>query len=311
MGLIAYCRGRLICLSVLIIVSSTEGSAQQLTSVSNSERAVAPELRLNGCPVFAIDAAELPAQETGLLAKMSLKPGDELAGQQLLAQIDDSSTQMEKSVAAVEARLARELADDQTDILFAAAVLEEAKIALKSYEEIERRGSASSAEIRNKQLAVEQAELKLQHAKLAQKQLLVRAELALKGMESAEQRLKKFRILTPFSGTITSVSKREGEWVQVGQSVASIVRLEELRVDAFVSIQNYHPSGLVGRSVWVDMPLELGHANDIRFAGKITHFDPDVTSAGQVRIHATVQNARKNGHWQLLPGMQVSMQVLP
>jgi multidrug efflux pump subunit AcrA (membrane-fusion protein) len=282
-------------------------TGQVFTSATATQK---PTNVLSNCPVFAIDAIELPAQETGVLTSFDLAAGDEVQAKQTIAKIDSTDVLMEEAVAMSNAVLAKELANDTTDEAFAESVLREAKIALENYKEIDRRGAASDTELRTKQLAVEQAELKLQHAKLARKQLMVKADLSYKSLDAIRQRLKKFDLIVPFDGQLTKISKRAGEWVQAGESITSLVRLNELRVDAFVPIAGQHPSTLIGRNVWISLPNLDNKDQTNRFNGQITHFDPEVTSTGTVRIHATVRNTKTDNYWQLLPGMLVNMQIL-
>ncbi len=280
--------------------------AQTLTSVAKQDRSWN---KIDGCPVFAIDAIELPAQETGVLAEFDLQPGSEVKKGQSIAKIDASVVLMEEGVAMSNAALAREVANDTTDEGFAEAVLKEANIALENSKELDRTGAGSKQELRSKQLAVEQANLKLQQTKLARKQLLAKADLAFKSLDAIRQRLKKFEVIAPFEGQLTKINKRAGEWVQIGDSVAQLVRLSELRVDAFVPMQGQHPSKLIGRHVWVNLPgVETNTVR--RFGGVVTHFDPEVTSAGTVRIHATVQNQKHEEYWLLMPGMLVSLEIV-
>ena len=287
-------------------------SATQKSPSDNSVRSTVTNL--SGCPVFAIDQINLPAQETGVLTSMPIGAGQDIIKNTLIATLDNEAVLMEQSVGQLQLRIARELAQDPTDVLFAAAVVQEAKINLETTKELLTRFAATEAEIRAKQLGVEQAELKLQQARMTQKQLGAKADLAAKTLAAMTQRLDRFTIKAPFDATVQSIDKRTGEWVQAGTSVVTLVRLDELRVDAFVSFQEQSPSQLVGRSVWVEMPIAadcdaaLGNQPE-RLAGKITHYDPAVTGTGSIRIHATIQNTRRNGHWQLLPGMLVQMQI--
>lgn len=295
------------CAFLLCFALSSQVRGQVLTSASAPQKT---SNTLTNCPVFAIDAIELPAQETGVLAEFSLAAGAEVQAKQTIAKIDATTVLMEEAVAMSNAVLAKELANDTTDEAFAESVLREAKIALENYQEIDRRGAASATELRGKQLAVEQAELKLQHAKLARKQLLVKSDLSFKSLDAIRQRLKKFEVIVPFDGQLTKVNKRAGEWVQAGDSITSLVRLNELRVDSFVPIAGEHPSSLIGRNVWVSLPNLDAKDQTNRFSGQITHFDPEVTSTGTVRIHATIRNVKRDRYWLLLPGMLVNMQIL-
>ena len=266
---------------------------------------------LENCAVFAIDSIQLPAQETGLIRELPHAAGGEVRSGELVAAVDDAAVKMEEAIALLQSQVAAELAADPTDELFAEAVLKEAELGLESYREIQRRGSATDAELRGKQLAVEQAKLKLQHARHGRRSLEAESKLAQRRLEAVRQRLDRFRISAPFDGVLATIDRRPGEWVQAGQPLATLTRLSELRVDAYVLIADLPPAAYVGRSVWVELPQSSGERQPTRLGGRVTHYDPEATAAGTVRLHATVQNVRRNGQWLLLPGMLVRMQVLP
>jgi multidrug efflux pump subunit AcrA (membrane-fusion protein) len=261
------------------------------------------------CPVFVIDSLDIPAQENGMIAKLETQVNQDVEAEQLLGTLDPSAALLEESLASKQAQVASAAAMDDSDLKFAQLLVEEATIALDSYEQINSRGSATDAEMRSKRLSVTQAELKVQHARLTTDQLKLKARLAQASVVAATERVHRLKFIAPFSGSISEVFRHQGEWVQAGQPVVRLIRLDELRVDVYIPIQSVDVASLVNAPVLVT--ARRSGMDSATFSGRVTHYDPSVSSTGDVRIHATIQNQRVNGHWLLLPGMTASMKIQP
>lgn len=266
-------------------------------------------LVLNGCPVFAIDALDLPAKETGVLLEVHCELNSKVKKGDVLARLDDQAAQLEKAIAGLQAQVAVSEANDTSDVRFSEALVEEARIGLEKYEEMKSRGSASDTELRQKQLGVSQAELKLLNAKQAVEQRKLRAKIAQSSLLVAEDKIGKLRLAAPYDGTITEIYKKAGEWVQAGQPICKVVRLDELRVDCHVKIDQINPEELVGMPVMAT--ASRAGFEPLVFSGVLTSFDPEVSSLGTLKAHATIQNQPSGDHWKLVPGMTVSLQLHP
>ncbi len=266
-------------------------------------------LEYENCPVFVIDSLEIPAQENGMIAKLDLQVNQDVEANQLLGNLDQSAALLEESLTSKQAQVAIAAAMDDSDLKFAQLLVEEASIALSSYEQINSRGSATDAEMRSKRLSVTQAELKVQHARQTTDQLKLKARLAQASVVAASERLNRLKLVAPFSGTINEVFHHQGEWVQMGQPIVRLIRLDELRVDVYVPIQSIEVASLVNASVVIT--ARRAGMESKQFSGRVTHYDPAVSSTGDVRIHASIQNQRVNGHWLLLPGMTANMKIQP
>ncbi len=278
------------------------------SSVSpRASEAQSPNL-IAGCPVFAMESIDIPAKDSGLLIEVLCQANEEVAKQANLARLDDRSAEIDKSIAMLQAQVALSEANDSSDVRFAESLVEEAKIASESFENMRSKGSVSETEIRQKQLALAQAELKLLGAKQGLEQRKLRAKIAQAAVVVSEEKIKKLRIVAPFDGTVTEVHKKSGEWVQAGQPVCKLVRMDELRVDCHLLIDRVDPSKLIGLPVRVF--AKRAGVEDMVFAGKISSFDPEVSSLGTIKAHAIIQNQRVDNHWKLLPGMSVSLQIL-
>ena len=281
----------------------------QLSQQPSKQTSLPTPLPFEKCPVFAIDSVEIPAKETGVLAELIIKPNQEVSQDAILAKFDSLQAESERNVAMLQSQIAKNEANDDSDVKFAQALLEESRLSLESYEQIRARGSASDADVRQKQLSVTQAELKLLGAKQQLEQRKLRSKIALATLQSAEERLKRQTLMAPFAGVVTETMRKPGEWVQAGQPVCRVVRLDELRVDFYVSLEEVEPDRLLNATV--DVTASRANMKEMRFTGRVTGYDSEVSSRGLVRVHATIQNQKTDGYWKLLPGMTAQLHLLP
>lgn len=258
------------------------------------------------CMVFAAESMELPTQETGTVASLSVRENDFVAANQVIAKLDGKIAELEEHAAGLQKQVAASEASDESEIRLAEAFVEETKLQADQYEEMAAKGNAGRGELKQRQLAAEQAKVRLGQSKTAKQQRELKSKLAQSAFVLSQQKVERLTLRSPIAGTVTRIDHRPGEWVQSGTTMVKIIRLDEVRIDCFVNIDQIDPSSLVGKSIQV---VSKRNASDLLFTGRITSYDPDVTGAGQVRVHAIVQNQKQGEHWMLLPGMSVSMQL--
>jgi multidrug efflux pump subunit AcrA (membrane-fusion protein) len=169
--------------------------------------------------------------------------------------------------------------------------------------------SVAGSELRRLSLAVGHAEVTVQRAEHASKRLAVEAQLKAATLQAANLRLSRRRIASPLDGIVTAIHLHEGQWVEAGKPVALVVDLQHLLVDCLIPIQKVDLKRLVGLEVRVEAGQVSTGGTPVRLAGKITSYDPQVSSQGMIRVHAKIQNARQGQHWLLLPGMNVKLEV--
>ena len=107
--------------------------------------------------------------------------------------------------------------------------------------------------------------------------------------------------------------RSEGEWVQKGEPVATLGKIDRLHVRALLSTDQITHEDCLGLPVsvhWVDP--SSGRGRSLR--GKVSSVDPQVISGGRfVRLHAEIENrmTKSGSHWQLSPGAEVRMTIYP
>ena len=257
------------------------------------------------CPVMVEHRVEIPAQERGILKSLAVELNQPVAADELLAGLDTELAELDLRVAKLEQLRAEELARDDADVKFQEIALQQVEEELRSYRSISN--SVSESEIRRLTLGVEQAKVALIRAGHVRSRALSDDKLKGAAVEAAELRLLRRRIVAPRAGVVTAIKVHPGQSLEAGQTIMEIEDLEHLVIDRLVPISQVNAADLVGAEVRVDVPLPQSEA--ARLAGKITSYDPRVSSGGLVRMHARVKNVQRDGHWVLLPGREVTMHV--
>ena len=106
------------------------------------------------------------------------------------------------------------------------------------------------------------------------------------------------------SGLVTEVKRHKGEWVEPGQSIVRILRLDRLRAEGLASAELLG-CDLHGRPVALKVEQE---GKPVEFTGKVVFVSPEIDPVnGQVRVWAEIDN--KDG--KLRPGQPVKMVISP
>jgi multidrug efflux pump subunit AcrA (membrane-fusion protein) len=164
---------------------------------------------------------------------------------------------------------------------------------------------ARQSERQNLVLAAQRRELETQIAEedrqLAELARLVKqSDLAL-----AEHDLDRRTIRAPVSGVVVQIHRRRGEWLEPGEKVLRLLRLDRLRVEGFISSRELrHNLELAEASVAVVPP---GGAS-ATYSGRVVFVSPEIDPVNdQVRIWVEVDNPK----FELKPGMKGTLTIRP
>jgi len=270
--------------------------------------------------VFAAQSVELSFQDEGTIASLDVRKNQRVSLGQVLGKLDSEIAESEKRIAGNQAQMALEEAKDDGEALLAERIVEFAKWEADQHETLVSKGSAAWSDSPKKKLAVKQAELSLSKSISAKATRVLKSQLAQEAVKLCQHKLDRLSLRSPIEGNVDSVDHQAGEWVRPGMAILKVVRLDEVRADFLVNLDQFPPNQLVGKKI--DAILKIG-ATESTFSGRITSYDQEVSSSGQVRVHATVQNQKaidktnqrekqhqRNGEdWLLLPGMNISMRL--
>ncbi|MFN7447217.1 MAG: efflux RND transporter periplasmic adaptor subunit [Pirellula sp.] len=275
--------------------------------VANPPIAQTGWLTFDQCLVVAPESYEITAKEGGVIAELTIRENDLVKSGQSIGQIDSENAEIERQLAGMQAQMAKSEASDESGVRLAKNKADDAALHLESSEEMQNKGGASTFEVRQKKLAVEHENwiLKQKQLEYAKRQLQAKhSELA---YQLADLKVSRMRLNSPATGVVNRVDRRAGETVTVGNTIAKVIRLDELRVDFFVDIKQVDLTSLPDQPVTI--AADLGVTGNKTFAGKITGYASEVGSTGKVRVSATVQNQQINDRWVLLPGMPAVLKL--
>jgi len=291
--------------------SSTGELHKSPTRIADRQSIAAPAspsgwIRFDKCLVFAPDAVEISAQDTGVLASLTLREGMVVEAGDVIGKMDTDSAELEKQLAGLQLQVANSEATDQSEVRLAEMLVEETQLQLENTIELNNKSGASDVEVRQKRISLEQAKARVIQAKTLKAQKEVKAKIAQASYLVSEKRLNKLSLTAPVSGMVSRVDHFPGEWVTAGTPLLKIIRMDEMQVDFFVDTAAFDPKSLVNRRALVRWQ---GKDKTTDFVGRISGFAPDISQSGMIRMHATVQNQKSGDFWTLIPGMTVEVLV--
>jgi len=265
----------------------------------------AEELRVESVLLELIEQADVPARDPGVIEAISVKEGDVVKKGESLVQLDTVEMRLDVGRAELELSIAQQEAKNDVDVRFAEKSLEvvsaELQRALDSVEDYPK--SVSATELDRLRLTVERTRLEIEQAKHVLVVAELTAQLAKNSLETASSKLDRQTVRAPIDGVVVQVYRRNGEWVEPGQQVVRILRMDRLRVECFVNNSDMDVFPVGSR---VKLLVELGGGSAKEFAGKLVYVSPEVDPVNkQVRVWAEVDNP----NMQLKPGMSGVMLI--
>jgi macrolide-specific efflux system membrane fusion protein len=283
---------RLLCLLLFALVASQAETR-------------AADLQIENVLVTLIEQVELPAKEPGAMAELSVREGDVVELGRRLGTLEDDEARMALAKAEHELSIARTKADNDVSIRFARKAHEVATAEYRrAQESVEKfRKSVSHTEMDQLRLTAEKAELEIEQAAQEQTIALLAARQKEAELETARLKLERHRLVAPFAGMVVQIKKHRGEWVSPGDTVLRLVRLDRLRVEAFVAARDL-PLDLAGRPA--TLSVDLAGKGPTRFDATVVFVSPEVNPVnGQVLVWAEVENSGL----QLRPGQPATLTI--
>jgi multidrug efflux pump subunit AcrA (membrane-fusion protein) len=270
------------------------------------------------CTLAPDEEAQIPAQEAGVLTKILVHEGEQVSAKQLLAQIDDVIPRMQREVAYFKFQAASKKSEDDIDIRFAKMA---AKVARVDYEEsIEANkkvpGTVTHSEVLRRLLDWHKMQLMAEKAEKDQMVAKMEAKMAEAEMHTGDANIERRQIVPPPSwfdragkpldAVVVELTQHVGQWVQIGEPVMRLVRMDRLRVNGVLDAKQYRPSEIQGRAVEITVTLpSLGRQT---FSGRVVYVKP-VIESNLFQVRAEVENRKQDGVWILNPGMNVEMTI--
>ena len=277
-----------------------------ISSLLTSQSAGSPKpLVLDPAQITLIDEVELAAREAGQIVGVPVHEGQIVEEDALIAQIDDTEPQLIKSRSQVEAAIAKRQATNDIKVRFAKKSQEVAEAELRrAKESVEKFAkSVSETELDRLRLAAERTLLEVEQAEHDQQVAALTHDLKQTEVDVASRSIERRKVLSPLTGMVVDLKRRRGEWVQPGDVVARLVRIDRVRAEGFLPAREVTQQ-LLGAPV--KLVIDLPGKPKAEFTGTLAFVSPEVNPVnGQVRIWAEIENREV----MLRPGLQAKLEI--
>src|SRR5262245_8089622 len=249
----------------------------------------------------------VPARDAGVLAKIEVKEGQLVEEGDCVVRLLDMDVRLAAERARLESEIALRKFRNDVDLRYAKKSTEVAKAELaRSLDTNEKYPkTVSNSELDRQRLLVDQGELQIQKAEHEREVAGLTHQIRESEHKIASEQLERRTVLAPLRGMIVEVPHRRGEWVQPGETVVRIVRLDKLKAEGFLPAKNASLD-LVGNKV--RLKVMSADNKPMEFAGHIVFVNPEIDPLNsQVRVWAEVENPELK----LRPGMQATLTIDP
>jgi HlyD family secretion protein len=277
--------------------------------------------------VEPIDPRPVQARLTTFIETVSVKEGDSVRLGQTLMTLDGSEFQSqlarakEQLVSAENDRAIglaggtpEEVAQLENDLSNANSEIQRLRRQNESLARLYGRQAATREELDQNKTALEKAETDkrlveqkksaiAQSAKLQAERASLRAEEARTAIRSLEEKMNSARLTAPVSGTVYSMSARQGTLVHIGDPVAEIADLTRVRVRAFVDEPELGSlkSGQAVEVTWDALP-------DRTWTGQVVQLPKTIVARGSRNVGEVLCSV-ENEKTELLPDTNVNVRI--
>ena len=125
--------------------------------------------------------------------------------------------------------------------------------------------------------------------------------------EAADLAIQRRTILAPFDGVVEEIKRKQEEWVQPGDTILTLLRLDTMHVDGAIEQSQYDPNEIQGCDVAMEVELARGRKTTVR--GKIVKVSNLVRSDGVYNVRAEVANLQEHGVWIVRDGLPATLTI--
>jgi multidrug efflux pump subunit AcrA (membrane-fusion protein) len=261
------------------------------------------------CFIKLQDDVLLPAKEAGVLVHLGVKEGDQVRAGDEIARVDDQEAQMQKKVSEYALTAAIKRAQNTVDVRFSEKAAAKAKEDYDKYMETNllQERAVTEFEVRAAKLEWDKMILSIEKSERDRELAKYEAYTKKAELQAAEQAIARRTIRAPFNGEVVQIKREQDEWVNPGDPILRIVRLDTMEVEGAVLQSEYDPQEIQGCEVTIEVELARGRKEQAQ--GRITYVSSMIRGDGKYLVRAEVPNRLVQGHWLLRDGMKADMTI--
>ena len=265
------------------------------------------------------------AERAGILASVTVRDGQPVNKDEVIATISDPSLQSE--IQGAEARLAEarasfsgveaggrpaELAEIESSLKQARLELDQRRIDYASLGRLEQKQAATRLEVEAAQQKIKQTEATMEGLEQRRKSLVARSDVAaaqarvddaVAALKLVRERASQGLVRAPLSGTVYGLAVRAGAYLNPGDLLANVGRLDRLRVRLYVDEPELGRVA-AGQPVTIRWEALAGKQWD----GSVERLPSSIQPLGTRQVGEVICLIANPGH-ELLPGTNVDATI--
>ena len=282
--------------------SSQESSHGVMGEVTNEY------VELRYCFAELIDDVDIPAEETGKLIEISVKKGDNVGIGTQVARINDQRAQRMREEAQLKFDQASRLAVDDVEINAANKRLQLATEEFGQSSRLAAKGSESQSKYKRALYSKQIAELELEAARNKKELALLDSETLAVAVKASNDSIARHTMRSTLDGSVAEVTKNSGEWVQAGETVMRIARMDQLRIKGFVDANRFNPHEIKGCKVVAE--VRLARDEKVEFPGVVTFVSME-SHSDKFEIEVEIENRKyeQTDSWIIRVGSEMNIRI--
>ncbi|MGD9723295.1 MAG: efflux RND transporter periplasmic adaptor subunit [Pirellulales bacterium] len=267
------------------------------------------DILVENCSIASVQDLQIPASDAGVMTELHVVDGQPVTKGTHLATIDDREAEALYKVKKLEYEVAKQKAESDIDIRHAQKAADVARQAYEKFRTINDKfpGAVTQIELLKNQYEWEKAKLVIEknHEDVAANALTADSKKA--ELDAALVALERRKLFAPFDGVVTTAVAKQGEWVQPGDPVVRLVRVDRMRVGTWLKVADWSPSDVENRKVTLQVMLPRG--KEVQVNGKIAYVSPVVDTSGTFAVWAEIETPMDGKRPLILSGMRGSMTI--
>lgn len=265
------------------------------------------EIRLESAVTQVLEAVDTAAQRSGVLESLNVREGQTVKQGDVLGKIIDDGSRLKYDRARYEYAIANQTSKDETLVKYASKSLEVARAELARSEGANRAVelAVSDTELDHLRLLVSKAELEVEKSLIEFEVAKLNERLREVDLKETKFELSKHEILSPIEGQVAVVKTRAGQWIQTGESVLRIVRIDRLRVEGWISVEQ---AIQIQQDQSAEVTIKVPNRADIKKQGKVVFVSLEANPVDRkIRVWIEIDNQDRT----LRPGLRAEVVVAP
>ncbi len=275
-----------------------------------------PPIQSNGGSIYAnvatlhfVRTIDIAAQSDGIITDLMIDEGSHVAKDTPLVEIDSRIAMAEVLVQTRELDQAKLKAADKSQIEYAKAAYQVAKINAEISDDLVRRNSEDQSTNRSKKLELKKSELQITVSEIEHAKDNAAVAVSQAKLDAANVQIALRSIKAPWDGFVSVIEKQKYSYVRAGEVIFSFVDLSKVRVKA--AIQATIPPHLLHKA---HAKVRIAIAPNVykEVEGEVGYVAYETIDSSSYQIWVEIENELlPDGQYLLRKGMPATIEIIP